>query len=164
MVLTLAGRIAADPLPHTRVYAVITGCEEVQHSGMIDSYRRHRGEMKEPRAVVFEPMGCADPVWSIREGILGPFYSDPDLRLTAERLSAEHPEWNARAASIYGGNTDLADAVRNKVPALAIGGMQKNGEVPFWHQRQDTFDKIRPECLERAWEMTWALIQEIGRD
>jgi len=54
--MTLAGRIAADAFPHTRVYAVITGCEEVQHYGMIDFYRRHRGEMKEPRAVVFETL------------------------------------------------------------------------------------------------------------
>ena len=56
LVMTLAGRIAADAFPHTRVYAVITGCEEVQHYGMIDFYRRHRGEMKEPRAVVFETL------------------------------------------------------------------------------------------------------------
>jgi hypothetical protein len=163
LVLTLAGRIAADPFPHTRVFAVITGCEEVKHYGMIDFYKRHLGDMKEPRAVVFETLGCADPVWSIREGILIPFYSDPQLRGLAERLSAEHPEWNARGASINGGNTELSDAVRFKVPALAIGGMKKNGEVPFWHQRQDTFDKIGPEFLERAWAMAWTLIQEIGR-
>jgi hypothetical protein len=164
LALTLAGRIASDPLPHTRVYVVVTGCEEVQHYGMIDFYRRHRREMKEPRALVFETLGCADPVWSIREGILVPFYGDPKLRRTAERLAAEHPEWNARGASIKGGNTELSDAVRFKVPALALGGMKKNGEIPFWHQKQDTFDKIGPEFLDRAWEMTWTLIQEICRD
>ena len=164
LVLTLAARIGAEPLSHTRVYAVITGCEEVNHYGMIDFYRRHRGEMKEPRALVFETLGCADPVWSIREGILVPFYSDPLLRLTAERLAADHPEWNARGMSISGGNTELSDAVRSKVPAIALGGIKKNGEVPFWHQMQDTFDKISPECLERAWEMTWTLIKEITKD
>ncbi len=162
--LTLAGRIAADPFPHTRVYAVVTGCEEVQHYGMHDFYARHRAGMKEPRALVFETLGCADPVWSIHEGILVPFYADPHLRALAERLAEEHPQWNARGASINGGNTELSDAVRYKVPALTLGGMKKNGEVPFWHQKQDTFDKIGPEFLERAWEMTWALVQKIGGD
>ena len=41
MVLTLAEQFRKKPLEHTRVWAVCTGCEEVQHYGMIDFYRRH---------------------------------------------------------------------------------------------------------------------------
>ena len=79
MVLTLAAQLAARPLKNTRVYAVITGCEEVQHYGMIDFYQRHRAEMKEPKALVFEMLGCAGPAWTTREGIIVPFKSDPAL-------------------------------------------------------------------------------------
>ncbi len=58
MVLTLAERFVTKPLQNTRILAVCTGCEEVQHYGMIDFYRRHRQELVNPRAVVFEMLGC----------------------------------------------------------------------------------------------------------
>ncbi len=163
IVLTLAGQVAARPLEHTRVYVVVTGCEEVQHYGMIDFYRRHRSEMKDPRALVFEMLGCAGPAWSTREGIIVPFHSDPQLTRMVERLAADHPDWNAYPTKISGGNSELSDAVRFKVPAITLMGMGRDGVAPYWHQRQDTFDKIDPDVLERSWELAWALVQEIDR-
>lgn len=163
LVLTLARRLAKRPLERTRVFAVVTGCEEVEHSGMIDFYRRHRSELKAPRAIVFELVGCAGPSWLVREGIIVPFHSDPQLRRAAERLAAEHPEWNAYPSSVSGGNTEVADAVHFKVPAIALGGMTRDRILPYWHQRQDTFDKMDPEVMARTWEMTLALIQEIDQ-
>jgi hypothetical protein len=49
LVPTLAEELKRQPLRHTRVFAVCTGCEEVQHYGMIDWYRRHRAEVRDPK-------------------------------------------------------------------------------------------------------------------
>jgi hypothetical protein len=163
MVLTIAGRLKAKPLRHTRVFLVVTGSEEVAHYGMIDFYRKHRASMKDPRAVVFEMLGCAGPAWSTREGIIVPFRADPALLEIAGRLSAEHPEWGAYATSISGGNTELTDAVRFGVPAIALAGKTREGVVPHWHQRGDTFDKMDPDVLARTWEFTLALVEEIDK-
>ena len=53
----------------------------------------------------------------------------------------------------------MADAVRFKVPAIALGGKTRDGVLPYWHQRQDTFDKMDPGVMARAWKMTLALIE-----
>jgi hypothetical protein len=161
MVLTLAEQFARNPLEHTRVWAVCTGCEEVQHYGMIDFYRRHLGDLKNPKALVFEMLGCAGPAWLTREGIIVPFKADPGLVGIVEGLAKEHPEWGAYPAKISGGNTEMADAVRNKIPAIALFGMTPEGVAPYWHQRADTFDKMDGDVLERTWEFTRALIREI---
>jgi len=161
MVLTLAEEYAQNPLEHTRVWAVCTGCEEVQHYGMIDFYRRHLAELKNPKALVFEMIGCAGPAWLTREGIIVPFKADPGLVITVERLAKEHPEWGAYPAKISGGNTEMADAVRNKIPAITLFGMTPEGVSPYWHQNADTFDKMDTDVLERTWEFTNALIGEI---
>ncbi len=161
MVLTLAEQFARNPLEHTRVWAVCTGCEEVQHYGMIDFYRRHLGDLKNPKALVFEMLGCAGPAWLTREGIIVPFKADPGLVGIVEGLAREHPEWGAYPAKISGGNTEMADAVRNKIPAIALFGMTREGVAPYWHQRADTFDKMDGDVLERTWEFTRALIREI---
>jgi hypothetical protein len=163
MVLTLASQFAAKPLENTRVFAVVTGCEEVQHYGAIDFFKRHRSELKQPKALIFEMLGCAGPAWTTREGIIVPFQSDPALCEIAERLRREHPEWQAYSAKISGGNSELSDAVRFKVPAITLFGLKPDGEAPYWHQRQDTFDKMNPEVMERTWAFTWQMVQEIDR-
>jgi hypothetical protein len=158
MVLTLTEELMHQPLQHTRVWAVVTGCEEVQHYGMIDFYKRYLSELKNPRAVVFEMLGCAGPAWVTREGIVVPFYSDPQMVALAERLSSENPHWGAYPARISGGNSELSDAVRFGVPGITFFGLTPDGEAPYWHQRGDTFDKMKPEIMEKTWQMVWAFI------
>jgi hypothetical protein len=163
MVLTLARHFARAPLERTRVLAVITGCEEVQHYGMADFYRRHRAELKDPRAIVFEMLGCAGPSWIVKEGIVVPFRPDPALVAMVEKLAAANPASGAYPSSISGGNTEMADAVRAGVPAIALGGKTREGVLPYWHQPSDTFDKMDPEVMARTWDLTLALIREIDR-
>jgi hypothetical protein len=161
MVLTLAEHFKQKPLQNTRILAVCTGCEEVQHYGMIDFYKRHRGELKDPKAIVFEMLGCAGPGWLTKEGIVIPFKADANLVRILEGLAGEHPEWGAYPTKISGGNTEMADAGRFKVPAITIFGMTRDGVAPYWHQQADTFDKMDREVMERTWALTDALIHRI---
>jgi hypothetical protein len=161
MVLTLAEKFSNQPLQHTRVFAVCTGCEEVQHYGMIDFYQRHLSDLKNPHALVFEMLGCVSPAWLTKEGIIVPFKADPCMVGIAEQLSTEHPEWEAHPALISGGNTEMADAARCKIPAITITGTTKDGVSPYWHQLADTFDKMNPELMEKTWDFSNAMIQNI---
>ena len=163
MVLTLAEHFKNNPLQHTRVFAVCTGCEEVQHYGMIDWYKRHRAELKNPHAVVFEMLGCAGPAWLTKEGIIVPFKADTGMVKQVERLTKEHPEWGAYEAKISGGNTEMADAVRVKVPAITFFGMTREGIAPYWHQVGDTFDKMDPAIMEKTWDMVTTFILEMDK-
>jgi hypothetical protein len=163
LVLTLAEIFNDRPLQYTRLFTVCTGCEEVQHYGMIDWYRRHRTELKNPKALVFEMLGVEGPAWLTQEGIIVPFKSNPELVAMLERLSADHLEWSAYPTKISGGNTEMADAVRAKVPAITLFGMSREGVAPYWHQVGDTFDKMRPEIMESTWDLTRAFIEEIDK-
>ena len=161
LVLALGGHLQAEPLQHTRVWLACTGCEEVQHYGAIDFFRRHRAEFHNPVAVVFELMACAGPAWLTREGIVVPFHADRDLVALAEQLSADHPEWGAYATQITGGNTEMADALRAGIPAITFMGLGPNGETPYWHQAEDTFDQMDPDVMERAYAFIWAFVQAL---
>ncbi len=72
--------------------------------------------------------------------------------------SAAHPEWGAYATHISGGNTEMADALRNKIPAITLTGMTRRGHAPYWHQVGDTYDKIDGRVLNRAYAFTWAYL------
>lgn len=163
LVLTLGDILSRDPLEHTRVWLVCTGCEEVQHYGAIDFFHRHKEDLKEPAVVVFESMGCAGPAWLEREGIIIPFDADPAMVSLAEEIAQEHPEWGAYPVAMSGGNTEMADALHAGIPAITICGIGRNGELPYWHQVEDTYDKMIPEVMERAFLYSSAYLSQIDR-
>jgi hypothetical protein len=111
--------------------------------------------------LVFEMVGCSGPGWMTKEGIIVPFFSDPDLVGQAERISQQHPEFGAYPVQINGGNTELADCVRFNVPALTIFGLTRTGDAPYWHQVGDTYDKIDPGAMEKNFTFTWAIIKSL---
>ena len=55
----------------------------------------------------------------------------------------------------------MADAVRANVPAITLFGLTRQGVAPYWHQKEDTFDKMKPDVMLRTWEFTWNLINKI---
>ncbi len=126
LVLTLAETLRSAPLQHTRVWLVCTGCEEVQHYGAIDFFRRHRDALQRPTAIAFEMLGCDGPSWLTREGIVVPFHADPGLVRLAEEIAAQRPELGAYPAQINGGNTEMADALRLGIPAITISGQTRD--------------------------------------
>jgi Peptidase family M28 len=161
LVLTLAREFKERPLAHTRVWYVLTGCEEVQHYGAIDFFRRHRGQLVKPQTIAFEMLGCAGPSWLVREGILIPFHADAGMVRLAERVARENPHCKAHSTTVSGGNTEMADALRLGIPAITLSGWGPHGEAPYWHMVADTVDKMDPEVMERAFAFTAAYIRAL---
>ncbi|HEX9117291.1 MAG TPA: M28 family peptidase [Anaerolineae bacterium] len=163
LVLTLGEALVAKPLEHTRVWLTCTGCEEVQHYGAIDFFRRHRNELVRPAVVAFEMLGCAGPSWLTKEGIVVPFHASPVLVRLAETLVTQHPALAAYPGQINGGNTEMADALRLGIPAITIVGQTRTGDLPYWHQVGDTFDKMDPEVMGRTYAFTQAFMEALDR-
>jgi len=161
MVLTLAEHFLTEPLKNTRLWLVCTGCEEVQHYGAIDFFRRYRSQFKNPRAIAFEMLGCAGPAWLEKEGIIVPFNSDPDMVRMAQDLAYQYPEWGAYPTQINGGNTEMADALRNGIPAITLMGLTRQGDGPYWHMLSDTVDKMNPSVLSKVFPFTLEMIRRL---
>ncbi len=161
LVLTLARHFIAEPMQKTRLWFVCTGCEEVQHYGAIDFFRRHRAEFKNPKTLVFEMLGCAGPAWLTKEGIIIPFYADKQMSALAEAIAKEHPDLRAYPTRITGGNTEMADALRAGIPAITLMGLGPRGEAPYWHVRQDTFDKMDADVLARCYQFVYHYIHAL---
>jgi hypothetical protein len=161
MVLTLAETLKTEPLKNTRTWFVLTGCEEVQHYGMINFIKRHKAEWTNPKVLVFEMIGVAGPAWETKEGIIVPFKPDPQLLHIVETLAADHPELGAYPSFIVGGNSEMADAHRAKLPAITFFGLTSDGRAPYWHQMADTPDKMNPDVLERTYQLTKLFIEQV---
>lgn len=170
LVLTLAETLRANPLKNTRVWLVCTGCEEVKHYGAIDFFDRHASELKNPAALVFEMLGRDGPAWVHREAIVPPFsyYSDPSLMALAKDVAVKHPEFGGHPTIVSGGHTEMADALRVGIPAIAFVGVGPdgiplgyNGPELYWHRPDDTPDKIDVDVLERTYGFTRAFVGKV---
>jgi hypothetical protein len=164
MILTLAQHLRADPLIHTRVWLTCTGCEEVQHYGAANFFRRHRTSMRNPQALVFEMLGGAGPAWLLREGIVIPYHADARLAGCAEATAACHPYCGAYPVALMHGASEMADALHAHVPAITLAGVSPEGAAPYCHQAGDTYDKIDPTVLERTYQFAWAMIRALDQD
>ena len=161
MVLTLAEELKRNPPEHTRLWFVLTGCEEVQHYGMINFLKRHKHDFHNPKVLVFEMLGVAGPAWETKEGILIPFRPDKTLLKIVETIAVEHPDLDAYPSFIVGGNSEMADAVRAGLPAITFFGLTPEGQAPYWHQMEDTVDKIDPDVLARTYTFTRFFIERL---
>jgi hypothetical protein len=164
MVLTLAEEFHHAPLKHTRLWFVLTGCEEVQHYGMIDLIRHHKEKWLNPKVLVFEMVGVAGPAWETKEGIIVPFKPDRELVRIVEAIAEARPDLGAYPSFIVGGNSEMADAHRAKLPAITFFGLTPEGRAPFWHQLGDTPDKMDPSVLARTYEFTRLFIDRVDSD
>ena len=81
--------------------------------------------------------------------------------ILAERIAKVNPHLGAYPSQIKGGNTEMADALRVGIPAITLNGMGPKGEMPYWHQAEDTFDNMDPEVMARAYEFAWEYITAI---
>ena len=64
-------------------------------------------------------------------------------------------------SSIFGGMTETSAALREGIPAITLDGMDEHGIAPYWHTLDDTYDKMDPEVMLRAYEFTWKFIAAI---
>jgi hypothetical protein len=170
IVLALAEHFTENPLRHTRIWFVCSGCEEVKHYGAINFFETYGEQFVNPRAIVFEMLGTAGPAWLEQEGVVFPFLTkaDPELVALCEQIAADEPHWQASATRVQGGNTEAADALRYGVPAITLIGITDpvvrlgyQGEELYWHRMDDTLDKLKPEVMSRAWGFTLALITRL---
>lgn len=170
ILLTLAEQLQLQPLQHTRVWFVNTGCEEVKHYGAIDFYNRHQHEFVNPHALVFEMLGRDGPGWLVKEGTISIFNyrASPEMIKLAVQVAQEHPDLGGHPTQVDGGHTEMADALRIDIPAITLIGLDEggtrynyDGTELYWHQKGDTVDKLLPDVLERNYAFTWEFIRAL---
>ncbi len=165
IVLSLAERLQREPLAHTAVWLVLSGCEEVGCYGAEDFARRHRGELGRAIWVTLDSVGGAhsSPAYLTYETFLLTVPSDPELLALAERIAARHPEWDAHPHHFRGAYTEGSIAAKYGFRVLTFTSHRRDGVLPEWHRPTDTVEHLDPRVVEHTEAFVWELLQEIDR-
>jgi hypothetical protein len=153
---------AADPLEHTRLVFLATGCEE---SGLLGSQAFLRA--RDTRGWLFVNFdnvgGDATLRYVTREGVNVHWGADPLLLAAAGRIAEERPELGLQPSD---GPIGLTYDVS---PVLARGGRGitfvagDGGVIPNYHWPTDTTENVDPRALTRALEVGREMLARIDR-
>jgi hypothetical protein len=169
VVLSVAERLKGEPLAHTTVWAVLTGCEEVGCYGADAFAQAHRGELAGemgPAAwIALDGVGGAGarPGYLKRETFLLTSRSDPGLLELAGQVAARHSELDVQARDFSGAYTEGAIGAKHGFRVLTLMESPKRGVLSEWHRPTDVVENLDPEVIERTETFLWELLQEIDR-
>ncbi len=165
VVLALAEHLAQHPLPHTDVWVVLTGCEEVGAYGADALLKAHGEELRDAYFINVDMVGVGVPAILEREGLLKSYHPDPLLLRVAMEVAAEHPEWNTgpHAAAAY---TDIGVIIKHGYRGITIDSVvppmhPAHQHMGYWHQLRDRFENVEQECVAKAAAYVLAFLQRL---
>jgi len=164
LTLALGEHYAANPLPNTEIWCVVTGCEETGYpAGARHFVDGHLAELREAEIIVLDNLGAGDLRHLTKEGIILPLEMDKGLLDLARGIGRRHPEWNVRDSVCNLGYTDATPALVAGCRTLAIWAEGPGGFLPNYHWPTDTFEKVDPQTIARATQMVGEMVEAIDR-
>jgi hypothetical protein len=163
VVLSLAERLARDPLDRTEVWALASGCEEVGSVGACAFADAHRAELPGMVAISIDNVGGrgAGVCYTSVEGMVIPYRPSPELFALAERVRAERPELNAYPKPYTTLHTDATALMVRGVPSLSFVGLTPDGVIPDWHTLGDVFEKVDATTVENTEAFVLELLRRL---
>ena len=163
MMLALAERLRSQPLEHTQVWVVGTGCEEVGCYGAEAFVKANRQALHGAYFITIDTVGGpgSGPCYITREGMTRRYHSDAGLVALADAIARERPELGAYPRTMNLGYTEGAIGIRHGLPSLTFVNLRPDGVLPFWHQPADRVDEIDAGVLARTEEFVWDLLRRI---
>ena len=165
VVLNLAERLQREPLTHTAVWLVLSGCEEVGCYGAEDFARRHRDELGRAIWITLDSVGGTrtSPAYLTQETFLLTVRSDPELVALVEQIARQHPEWDAHPHRFRGAYTEGSIAAKYGFRVLTFTGHRRDGVLPEWHRPTDTVEHLEPRAVEHTEALLWELLHAIDQ-
>jgi len=163
VLLSIARRLADQPLQQTEVWLAFTGCEEVGDYGMRAFLEAHARELG-PEAVylIADQVGIGRLTVIARDGLVIKRPTHPKALELARQASARlpHLEVAEQTGLAY---TDALMVTKRGGLAVPLVAWPRpgSGETNRWHQMSDTLEHVDRRALEAAHTFTWELLQVI---
>lgn len=158
VILALAERLIREPLAHTEVWLVLTGCEEVSSYGMTAFLDAHAAELGDDTAhIILDIVGAGKLGFLTTDGLIVKRATHGHALELARQAAAALPDLRVEAHA--------GVATKRGLIALTVDTVYPPGkeDVSHWHQMSDTPDRLDAQTLADAHSFTWQVLREIDR-
>jgi hypothetical protein len=163
--LNVAQRLKKEPLSHTLVWVVLSGCEEVGCYGADAFAHAHRDELGSAVWIALDSVGGIGAAlgYLTRETFLLTSNSDPDLVALADSIAARYPELNAYSHAFKGAYTEGAIGRKHGFRVLTLISHRRDGVLPEWHRPTDIAKNVDSAVVELTEAFTLKLLQGVDQ-
>jgi Peptidase family M28 len=164
-VLSVAEELDAEPPANLDVWVLLTGAEEGYLEGMRAFARARRKQLDRERTVIVnvDHASYGSVHYEIAEGAVISYRMDPQLIELCEALSESDPAYAARPLRSPLLTDALAARVRGFRP-ISVSTLDDGLPPPWYHQPEDTPERVDEEALARATDFVVALARLLDRD
>ncbi len=163
VVLGLADELKARPLNKTRLWILLSGCEEVGCYGADAFARTFQQELGRPVWLSLDSVGGmgAGVAYLTSETFLLTTHSDPELLKLADEIARRNPQLNAYAHAYRGAYTEGAVGGKYGFRVLSFVSYRRDGILPEWHRQTDTVANIDPQVVANTARFVQMLLRRI---
>ncbi len=161
ILLSLANQLSSNPLKNTSLIFLFTGCEEVGSYGIQDYINKHWNELSGLKAINIDNVAGrgAGVCYLTSEGMIVPFKSSKELLSVANKVKTKLSSIQAYSKPFSVLHTDGTCLMLRGIPTLSFIGMTKEGIIPNWHQKSDTFENIDLQMLSQYEKFILSLLR-----
>lgn len=162
VLLGIAEALQAEPLDHTEVTLLFTGCEEVMCTGMASYLDCYKPPRHNTLWLDLEMVGTGNICYVTKHGLshLSEYQPSSEMLDFARNAAQKHPELTIAGKDMLIVE-EVATLVNRGYKAMCIAGYNQEGFLPNWHRLTDKLARIEPETLSRAARYAWAILHEI---
>ncbi|MCC7207575.1 MAG: M28 family peptidase [Anaerolineae bacterium] len=162
--LGIAEALRAEPLAHTGVTLLFTGCEEAGCTGMDAYLKRYAPPKLDTYFIDLDMVGAGNVCYATKHGVslMTEYGPHPEMLAFAARAAVKRPDLQVAGKDMLTVD-EQATIDRYGYRGLMISSYNQEGYLSNWHRVTDTLENIEPATLSRAARFTWALLGEIDQ-
>ncbi len=145
VILSLAEKLAHDPLQNTEIWIVATGSERAGNGGTLALIKRHAQELQNAVILNLNNVGIGYLKYITGEGTIKAYPADPELLLFSAEAVRENPEISLVPHEFRTFTTSAYTALTRGYRAMSIMALDEDGVIPHWHWKTDLIENLEEQ-------------------
>lgn len=169
VILSIGEILSREPLKHTEVWCVASGCEESGTVGMRRFLDKHAATLKDSYVLSVDCVGIGNLRYVVEEGLLRAFSVPKELVSLVNETAFRNPELKANPMVLKYRISDSFSALSRGLRAMCVTSVDEKNLPPNWHWRTDVYQNIEENALRTAQKFLLEILgaidtQQFGAD
>jgi hypothetical protein len=161
VILSIGEILSKEPLKHTEIWCVASGCEEAGTVGMMRFLDKHAATLKDSFVFSVDCVGIGNLRYVVKEGLLKTISVPEELVNLVSETACKNPELKASAIVLKYKTSDSYPALSRGLKATCIMSVNEKNLPPNWHWRTDVYRNIEEDSLKKARKFLLEILRTI---
>lgn len=161
VILSVGEILSKEPLKHTEIWCVASGCEEAGTVGMMRFLDKHAATLKDSFVFSVDCVGIGNLRYVVKEGLLRTISVPEELVNLVSETACRNPELEASPIVLKYKASDSYPALSRGLKAICIISVDEKNLPPNWHWRTDVYQNIEENVLKKAQKFLLEILRTI---